>query len=132
MATKEEFISLDNLDAPYQATITDKPLYFTYSLAHVDELENHLVLLNVSNRKKLQVYVHLHAFPDRTYHQYPLGNAPKEALAALFKQSLRMEVFEDSTPFIYDKKQDKIVYRKDFGHLNPEAILPEAEEWIDG
>jgi hypothetical protein len=25
-----------------------------------------------------------------------------------------------------------VVYRPNFGHLNPEAILPEAEDWIDG
>ena len=55
------------MDAPYQATIAEKPLYFTYDLSHVDELENHLLLLNVSNRTKLEVYVHLHPFPDRTY-----------------------------------------------------------------
>ena len=41
-------------------------------------------------------------------------------------------IFEDSSPYIYDEQQDKVVYRKDFGHLNPEAILPEAEDFIDG
>lgn len=102
VATKDEAVSLDNLEAPLQATVTDKPLYFTYNLEHVEELENHLLLLNVSNRTKLQVYVHVHPFPDSTYHHYPLGNVPKSALAVLFKQSLKMEIFEDSTPFIYD------------------------------
>lgn len=43
-----------------------------------------------------------------------------------------MEIFEDSSPFIYDEGQDRVVFRKDFGHLNPEAIYPEAEDWIDG
>ena len=43
-----------------------------------------------------------------------------------------MELFEDSSPFVYDESKDSIVYRKDFGHLNPEAILPEAEDWLDG
>ena len=41
-------------------------------------------------------------------------------------------MFEDSSPFIYDKDQDAVVYQTSFGHLNPEAILPEAEDWIDG
>jgi len=43
-----------------------------------------------------------------------------------------MEIFEDSSPFIYDEGKDSIVYRGDFGHLNPDAIMPESEEWIDG
>ena len=43
-----------------------------------------------------------------------------------------MEVFEDSSCYIYDRESDSVVYPGTFGHLNPEAILPEAEEWIDG
>ena len=101
-------------------------------MEHVDDIEDHLFLLNVSNRKRLQVYLHLHDFPDETYFQYPLGDVPKYSLAVLFKQALRMEIFEDSSPYIYDESLDRVVYRKDFGHLNPEAILPEAEDWIDG
>ena len=31
-ATRDEAVSLNNLDAPYQATVTEKPLYFTYDL----------------------------------------------------------------------------------------------------
>jgi len=65
--------------------VTEKPLYFTYDLEHVDELENHLLLLNVSNKSKIAVYVHLHPFPDNTYHHYPLGNVSKKELAVLFK-----------------------------------------------
>ena len=95
--------SLDNLDAPYEATIGDDALFFTYSVESVEELENHLLLLNVSNRTKLQVYVHLHPFPDEKNHHYPLGDVPDYALKALFKASLKMEIFEDSSPYIYDK-----------------------------
>ena len=76
--------------------------------------------------------MHNHAFPDHTNHYYPLGDVGKKALQELFKTQRKMEVFEDSSPFVYDKDQDSIVYRTDFGHLNPEAILPEAEDWIDG
>ena len=132
VAPVSQVISLDNLQAPYDATINKTPLYFTYSLAQVEALENHLLLLNVSNRTRLQVYVHLHPFPDHTYHHYPLGDVPDKALKALFKNTGKMEVFEDSTAYIYDRESDTIVYPGTFGHLNPEAILPEAEEWIDG
>jgi len=43
-----------------------------------------------------------------------------------------MEIFEDSNPFIYDHENDTVRYRTDFGHLNPEAIYPDASDWIDG
>ena len=43
-----------------------------------------------------------------------------------------MAIFEDSSPFIYDKKNDQVVYKKNFGHLNPEAIYPDAVDFIDG
>jgi len=125
-------IPIDDLDAPYQGTAGEAPLTFTYDLANIEELENTLLLLNVSNRKRLQVYVHNHTFPDRNNHYYPLGDVGKKALQELFKSRKKMEVFEDSSPFVYEKDQDSIVYRTDFGHLNPEAILPEAEDWIDG
>ena len=42
-----------------------------------------------------------------------------------------MEIFEDSMPYVYDRSSDKVVYKSDFKHLNPKAILPESEEWAD-
>ena len=76
--------------------------------------------------------MHLHPFPDEVNFHYPLGDVPEKALKDLFKDPLKMEIFEDSSPFVYDKARDTIAYRSDFGHLNPEAMQPEAESWIDG
>ena len=42
-----------------------------------------------------------------------------------------MEIFEDASPYIYDKEQDAVVFRQDFEHLNPKAILADAEDWVD-
>ena len=42
-----------------------------------------------------------------------------------------MEIFEDSTPFVYDKARDQVVYRRDFGHINPETMYPGAEQFVD-
>ena len=124
--------NLNNLDAAHNATIGEEPLFFSYSLESLAEPENQLLLLNVSNRTKLQVYLHLHPFPDETSHHYPLGDVPQKALKDLFNTARKMQIFEDSSPYIYDEKRDTVVYRQDFGHLNPEAIYPEATDHIDG
>lgn len=113
-------------------SVGDAPVFFKYTLENIDEWETDLVLLNLSNRSKLQVYVGSSPFPDETKHEYPLGDVPRKVLKALFKNSLKMEIFEDSSPYVYDQESDQVVYRQDYDHLNPLAILPEAECWLDG
>ena len=46
-------VAIDGLDVPYETTISDQPHFFTYSIAHIEDFERHLLLLNVSNRSKL-------------------------------------------------------------------------------
>ena len=42
-------------------------------------------------------------------------------------------MFEDSSPFVYDSNTDKIVYRTDFDHINPQAIEADRNSsWMDG
>ena len=46
--------NLNGLEAPHTATVGETPLYFTYDLAAIgDDIENHLLLLNVSKRTSL-------------------------------------------------------------------------------
>ena len=101
-------------------------------MSHIEELENHLLLLNISNKSRLQVYLHIHPFPDEINHHYPLGDLPFNVLKELFKATRKMHIFEDSMPYVYDREQYTVRYRCDFGHLNPEAIYPDACDWIDG
>jgi len=63
------------------ASVGVSPVFFRYSVAHVEELENHLLLLNVSNKSKIQIYLHIQEFPDETTHYYPLGDVPRDALS---------------------------------------------------
>ena len=74
-------------------TITDAPLFFSYSIEEEKDPEDHLLLLNVSNRTKLQVYVHLHGLPDEYNHYYPLGDVPQHVLKKLFAANRKMEYF---------------------------------------
>lgn len=50
----------------------------------------------------------------------------------MFESKRKMWIFEDSSPYFYDESKDTIVYRTDFGHVNPEAIYPDASDHIDG
>ena len=75
--------------------------------------------------------MHSKAYPDETGYHYPLGDVPAKTLRAFFKESIKTEIFEDASPYIYDKEQDTVVFRQDFGHLNPKAIMPDAEDWVD-
>ena len=53
VAPVAKVIPLTDPDAPYAATIGDAPMFFTYSVESIEDIENHLLLLNVSNRTKL-------------------------------------------------------------------------------
>ena len=131
-SAEKEIITLDDMEEPYQASIADTPLFFSYSLEHLgDSIQHQLLLLNVSTRTKLQIYVHFKPFPDKSSHYYPLGDLAHETLEALFDDPNKMEIFEDSTPFVYDKASDQVVYRRDFGHINPETMYPGAEQFVD-
>ena len=91
-SAEKEIITLDDMEEPYQASIADTPLFFSYSLEHLgDSIQNQLLLLNVSTRTKLQIYVHFKPFPDKSSHYYPLGDLADETLEALFDDPDKME-----------------------------------------
>ena len=66
-----------NLLAPLTATVSDS-LFFKYQIQDTTDLENLLLLLNISNRKHLQVYIHKNSYPSQTVleHEYAIGDIP--------------------------------------------------------
>ena len=71
-----------------------------------------MLLLNVSSRTCLQVFVDQGAndTPSEDFHHFPLGDVSVQALEKLFKSSLKMEAFEDSSPFVYRPETDTVEY----------------------
>ena len=67
------------------ATVTDS-MFFKYTIANTSDLENLLLLINVSNRKHLQVYIHKNSYPSEQFseHEYALGDIPEHVLRAMF------------------------------------------------
>ena len=68
---------------PLDVTVTDK-LFFKYFIEDVSDLDNILLLLNLSNKKDLQVYINLVEYPsiERNQHVFVIGDIPKPILMA--------------------------------------------------
>ena len=75
-------------------------------------MEELLILLNISERKRLQVYLHWTNYPSaKKYgHDVCLGALPTEPLGQLLADRERMEPFIEEVPFVYDPEVDKAVY----------------------
>ena len=70
---------------PFEATVVDS-LYFKYTIEDTSDLENMLLLLNVSKRKDLQIYMHSRSYPSDLFneHEYALGDIPEHVIRAMF------------------------------------------------
>ena len=102
---------LDGVAGPINFNVNESPLFFSFKIAHIADLENNLILLNVSNRCQLQIYLDRKtAFPDSENHFFSLGDVSETVLEKLFKSSLKMETFEESSPFVYDIEMDKVIH----------------------
>ena len=84
-----------------QATVMDS-MFFKYVIEeNTSELEHLLLLLNLSKRKDLQVYIHHAAYPSIAIneHDYSLGDLPDNILRSMFKNYYMREALNDSNPF---------------------------------
>ncbi len=94
---------------PFQATVTDS-IFFKYTISDTSDLENMLLLLNISKRKDLQVYIHKNSYPSEVFqeHEYALGDIPEHVLRAIFRNYYMREMYHDATPFIYVPQLDRV------------------------
>ena len=94
-----------------------------------------LLLLNVSKKKDLTIYMHRNRYPSelKDEHEYAVGDIPKHMLHAMLEHTyLRMrEVYIDANPFQYDRSQDKILYHPNFNKTNPDLFDPNYAERLD-
>ena len=87
---------------PLQATVTDS-LFFKYTIENTADLENMLLLLNISKKEDLQVYIHKNSYPSDLFneHDYALGDIPEHVLRAMYQNYYMREMYHDATPFHY-------------------------------
>ena len=92
---------------PLEATVTDS-LFFKYTIENKADLENMLLLLNVSKRNDLQVYIHKNSYPSDLFneHDYALGDIPEHVLRAMYQNYYMREMYHDATPFHYVRAMD--------------------------
>lgn len=92
-----------------------------------------LLLLNVSKKKDLQIYIHKASYPSDLHmeHEYALGDIPEHVLRAMFQNYYMREMYHDANPFHYVRELDQIVYYPHFRHTNPDLFVPDNKEKLD-
>ena len=77
----KEITNLSNSMAPLNVTVSDS-VFFKYTIEDLSDLENLLLLLNVSNKTDLQIYMHGNRYPSAKHdeHLYAIGDLPKPLL----------------------------------------------------
>ena len=92
-----------------------------------------LLLLNVSKRNDLQVYIHKNSYPSDLFneHDYALGDIPEHVLRAMYQNYYMREMYHDATPFHYVRAMDKVLYYPHFRHTNPDLFNPDNRELLD-
>ena len=88
----------------------DTKCFFKYEIEDVSTLDSLVFLLNVTDRTKLQVYLHDKPEPGPSLpdHSFPLGDAPYAVLEAFFVPSIKLSLFEDTFPFVYDEVSNTV------------------------
>ena len=117
---------------PFETTVTDS-LYFKYTIEDTSDLENMLLLLNVSNRKDLQIYIHSRTYPSDLFgeHEYALGDIPEHVIRAMFQNYYMKEMYHDANPFHYVKSLDNVLYYPHFNHTNQDLFNPDNRQMLD-
>ena len=92
---------------PIRATVEDSA-FFKYEIQNNADLENLLLLFNVSKRKDLAIYIHSQSYPtsDLFEHGYAIGEIPEFVIRAIFKNYYMREMYHDANPFQYVRALD--------------------------
>ena len=108
-------------------------IFFKYSIQDTSDLENLLLLLNVSQRQNLQIYIHKNSYPSQDFseHEYAVGDIPEHVLRAIFRNYYMREMYHDATPFHFVQALDRIVYYDHFGNTNADLFDPDNREKLD-
>jgi hypothetical protein len=100
---------LTEANAPLNATCSiDQPKFFKYVIKDSSDLEDLMILLNVSERSKLQLYLHWTNYPSAktSQHDYCLGAVQEEPLRKMLSDRFKTEIFVEESPYAYDSTTD--------------------------
>ena len=96
-------------------------------------MERLFLLLNVSNRKRLQVYIHKRNYPTELIdeHEFAVGDIPEHVIKRMFQMYYMKEMYQDANPFQYVPALDRVIYYPHFRHTNPALFDPDNKEKLD-
>ena len=85
---------LSNSQGPITSTVTDS-VFFKYTIQDLSDLDNQLLLLNISKRKDLQIYIHRIEYPSDQFmdYEYALGDIPPHVMSNLSKVVYMKEMY---------------------------------------
>ena len=131
--TLEEARPVTILDASvYSATVRDS-LFFKYGIKDKSDFENALLLLNLSKKEHLEVYIGKNSYPSASLdeHLIAVGSVPDHVLKVSQQRCCMLELLQDLTPFKFEAGEDKVKYLGSFRHLNPDLFKPEHQDKLD-
>ena len=113
-------VLLENTADPTPVTVHDSA-FFKYVLQDTSDLERMFLLLNITNRERLQVYIHKRNYPSELpdEHEFAVGDLPDHVLQRMFQMYYMKEMYQDANPFQYVKALDTVAYYSHFRHTNP-------------
>ena len=103
-------------------TVQDS-LFFKYMLKETANLENHVLLLQVSQKEDLQVFIGKTRYPSAELkdHTYAIGDVPQN----VWKNCLRcgmIEIYQNPNIFDIDKDTGNVMYTASYKHCNPDLF----------
>ena len=117
---------------PTPAVVKDS-VFFKYTIKQKEDLDRVFLLLNVSVKEGIQVYISSKEYPSEAKgeHVYAVGDVPSHVIAEYPNMYLMSQVFREAITFRYDDQSDQIVYCGTFEHTNPHLLDYESEDKLD-
>ena len=107
--------------------------FFKFELNSKVDFEQVCLLIQLSQKTYLRMYVHWKFYPDKEDHLWVVGDLSDDIMMAMFKKIYMRELFCDANPFQYVPGTDQIAYYDTFKwSLTDEYLKPSSEEFFDG
>lgn len=126
-------VKLNNLEEALPITV-NKSAFFRYVLPDGIDYDDHFVLVQVTPKSKLAVYIHSQRYPgpEKGHLDYMLGDLPAKNLKELLSSTYRLEYYKEAKTLVYNAGMDQVEYQQSYDHLSPERLLPENNAKVDG
>jgi len=74
-----------------------------------------MILLNISERSKVQVYLHWSRYPSAKLDQHYLclGDLPAQVIQKMLSNQAQMDSFTEEAPYEYDQETDRLCHITD-------------------